>query len=212
MVSPSFNSHLQTTADRCNHNYFTLDGCICEFARPRRHARGPLAFRERCKQSHVSVIDIFDRGQPLTSPSYRQRSSDYGQWKCGDVKNVLKRQCTMTTTRKKDAPFLQSLASKHQTSWLTREWSTRMVNIWTMPVLNCEILHCIIKFNTPNICTLLSKCSSKTSPYIGAFVFPSILTSLPVPTAGKHAHGMMQPLPMLMLMYNTIWKWLYSLK
>ena len=42
---------------------------------------------------------------------------------------------------------------------------------------------------------LWSRCSSRISLYFAPFIFPSILTSFPVPVAEKHPHSRMLPPP-----------------
>ncbi len=45
------------------------------------------------------------------------------------------------------------------------------------------------------VLSTLEKVSSRISPYLAAFIFPSIATSRPVPAAEKHPHSMMLPPP-----------------
>ena len=50
-----------------------------------------------------------------------------------------------------------------------------------------------------------SRFSSRMALYIAAFIFPSILTSLPVPAAEKHPHSMMLPPPCFPLGMVLAW-------
>ena len=54
---------------------------------------------------------------------------------------------------------------------------------------------------------LWSRFSSRMSLYIAAFIFPSIMTSLPVPAAEKHPHSMMLPPPCFTVGMVLAWWW-----
>ena len=70
------------------------------------------------------------------------------------------------------------------------------------PILHC--LGCVLRVvvllegepSPPSeVLSALEQVSSRISLYFAPFIFPSILTSLPVPAAEKHPHSLMLPLP-----------------